>query len=235
MIKGILLDYGGTIDTNGRHWAEVLWECYRKNEILVTKEAFREAYKFGEYSLATLPLVTPAHDFLQVLQLKIEKQFSYLQQKELLATGDYTQLVNKLAADANMVAIESIRYTSSTLAYLASKYPVVMVSNFYGNLETVLKTFGIRQYFQSIVESSLAGVRKPDPAIYSLGVEQLNLPAGECLVIGDSYSKDILPGKLAGCMTAWLRKEGWGDDPADIDKADFIIGDFSEITSLLKN
>ena len=24
-IKGIIFDYGGTIDTNSRHWAEVLW------------------------------------------------------------------------------------------------------------------------------------------------------------------------------------------------------------------
>ena len=25
-VKGILFDYGGTIDSDGLHWAEVIWE-----------------------------------------------------------------------------------------------------------------------------------------------------------------------------------------------------------------
>ena len=54
-IKGIIFDYGGTIDTNSRHWAEVLWEKYVAHQIPVTKEAFREAYVFGERSLAKFP------------------------------------------------------------------------------------------------------------------------------------------------------------------------------------
>ena len=27
-IKGLIFDYGGTLDTNGIHWSEVLWEMY---------------------------------------------------------------------------------------------------------------------------------------------------------------------------------------------------------------
>ena len=27
-VKGVIFDYGGTIDTNSRHWAEVLWSKY---------------------------------------------------------------------------------------------------------------------------------------------------------------------------------------------------------------
>ena len=27
-IQGVIFDYGGTIDTNSRHWAEVLWAKY---------------------------------------------------------------------------------------------------------------------------------------------------------------------------------------------------------------
>ena len=29
-IKGVIFDYGGTIDTNSVHWAEVLWAAYVK-------------------------------------------------------------------------------------------------------------------------------------------------------------------------------------------------------------
>ena len=37
-IKGIIFDYGGTLDTNSVHWSEVLWERYQKEQIAVTKE-----------------------------------------------------------------------------------------------------------------------------------------------------------------------------------------------------
>jgi len=43
-IQGVIFDYGGTIDTNSRHWAEVLWAKYVEHQIPVDKESFREAY-----------------------------------------------------------------------------------------------------------------------------------------------------------------------------------------------
>lgn len=43
-VKGIIFDYGGTIDSNGKHWAEVLWDSYQDQGVAVTKEQFREAY-----------------------------------------------------------------------------------------------------------------------------------------------------------------------------------------------
>lgn len=39
-IQGIIFDYGGTIDTNGRHWAEVLWEKYKTFDVPVSKPEF---------------------------------------------------------------------------------------------------------------------------------------------------------------------------------------------------
>ncbi len=47
-VKGIIFDYGGTIDSNGKHWAEVLWESYQDQKVPVTKEQFREAYVYAD-------------------------------------------------------------------------------------------------------------------------------------------------------------------------------------------
>jgi putative hydrolase of the HAD superfamily len=165
--------------------------------------------------------------------LKIERQFFHLQDNKHLGQGDYASLINLLATDCNNIAAETIRYTSQTLEWLYAKYPLVMVSNFYGNLATVLTGFGIRNYFREVIESSVVGVRKPSPAIYALGVQALHLPAGDCVVIGDSYTKDMVPGKEAGCQTIWLKKAGFGDDPETVEKADRIIGDLSELRQLL--
>ena len=40
-IKGIIFDYGGTIDSNGMHWAEVIWMAYQAEEVPVSKDIFR--------------------------------------------------------------------------------------------------------------------------------------------------------------------------------------------------
>ena len=45
-IKGIIFDYGGTIDSNGLHWAEVIWKAYETYQVAVGKEDFRNAFVY---------------------------------------------------------------------------------------------------------------------------------------------------------------------------------------------
>ena len=77
-IKGVIFDYGGTIDTNSRHWAEVLWSKYAEYHVPVDKESFREAYVFAERALAKYPFVRPQHNFHDVLSIKTKLQVEYL-------------------------------------------------------------------------------------------------------------------------------------------------------------
>lgn len=234
MIKGIILDYGGTIDTNGVHWGEVIWMMYQKNNVAVTKDAFKAAYSFGEKSLAIAKHVFPEHNFLDTLEIKTAIQFEYLTQHNFLpAENNYKPIIKSIAAGCNSFAEKSVNEAKPVLDKLKGKHELVLVSNFYGNIETVLATFGIRKYFKEVVESSVVGVRKPDPAIFTLGVKALKQQADECVVIGDSYTKDIAPAHAAGCKTIWLEGQGWGDDPADTSLADVVIKNFNEVPQAL--
>ena len=98
------------------------------------------------------------------------------------------------------------------LEALYARYPMVLVSNFYGNVESVLADFDLRRYFRDIIESAVVGVRKPDPKIFQLGVDALGLKPEEVLVIGDSYKKDIVPAESIGCHVAWIKGKGWTAD-----------------------
>lgn len=62
-IKGIIFDYGGTIDSRGVHWSEVIWDGYRESGITVDKETFREAYVHAERELARVRHILPHHNF----------------------------------------------------------------------------------------------------------------------------------------------------------------------------
>ena len=50
------------------------------------------------------------------------------------------------------------------------------------------------------------------------------------LVVGDSYTKDILPAHEIGCRTCWLKGEGWDKQEPEAPVADLII---HELKSLL--
>jgi len=209
IIKGIIFDYGGTLDTNGGHWGAVIWSGYEKYQVPVNLNSFQEAYAYAERQMAIQPIIKPDFNFLEVLEAKLKVQFEYL-----IASGyDLDmQLADKIAFDGYSLAKDTVAQVKPLLAILGDQYPIVMVSNFYGNLKAVLADFGILSYFKAVVESAVVGVRKPDPAIYALGVEAMGLPATEILVVGDSYSKDMAPAKAVGCQTLWLKGQTWGED-----------------------
>ena len=80
-------------------------------------------------------------------------------------------------------------------------------------MPVVLNEFGLESFFRSIVESSVVGIRKPDPALFALGVNALQIPAEEIVVIGDSYRKDIYPALTLGCKAVWLKNICWEEEP----------------------
>lgn len=69
-IKGIIFDYGGTIDSRGVHWSEVIWAGYQANAVPVDKSIFRDAYVFAERELARTRHILPHHTFADLLLIK---------------------------------------------------------------------------------------------------------------------------------------------------------------------
>ncbi len=233
-IRGIIFDYGGTIDSNGKHWAEVLWEAYTTNQVPVSKENFRQAYVYGERYLATHHVIEKEDTFKDVLAKKVDLQMNWLIENGFLSkndkTSDYSFAVsNQCYNFANL----SLGRARNLIEKLSGKYPLVLVSNFYGNIESVLDDFKITQYFKEIVESAVVGIRKPDPGIFVLGVKALGFLPEEVVVIGDSHSKDIVPAHQIGCKTIWLRGIGWEEEKID-SVADLVIVDFQELNQIFE-
>ncbi|MDR0995307.1 MAG: HAD family hydrolase [Tannerella sp.] len=232
-IKALVFDYGGTIDTNGLHWAEVIWRAYQALEIPIGRECFREAYVQGERALGSHPLVEPRHNFWHVLRLKAEAQMQWLQADgHLSAEAPVARYVSGIADWCYAYAQSAVNAARPVLKDLSAQYPMVLVSNFYGNLHTVLADFHLDGFFRALVESAAVGVRKPDPAIFRLGVEKAGFPAAVVAVVGDSYDKDILPARSLGCQTIWLKKAGWMPFRGD-ETAEAVINDFAELRPLL--
>lgn len=216
-IKGVIFDYGGTLDTDAIHWSEVIWKSYQHLKIPVKKESFRDAYVQGERYLATPGIVAPTDHFYQVLLKKSIVQIEYLIKNGCLQennkTMEYPKMIAKFCDDE---ARETTKRSGNILKELSISYNLTLVTNFYGNIHSVLKDFDLLCYFKSVIESSAVGVRKPDPQIFSLGVEAMNLKPQEVVVIGDSLTNDIFPAQQAGCHTIWLEGIGWEQKKVDV-------------------
>lgn len=231
-IKGIIFDYGGTIDSNGNHWSEIIWDGYKSASVQISKEQFREAYVYAERELAKAPYIKADDDFYDLLYIKMRIELEWLVSNGVIENIGLERLAREIASYCNEQARLSVEQAKVVVEMLSKRFPLVLVSNFYGNVEAVLEGFGIRDYFQNIVESAVVGVRKPDPAIFQLGVDALALRSDEVLVIGDSYKKDIVPARAIGCKVMWLKGKGWSVQE-DEQEDSSIIESLTQVLKLL--
>lgn len=229
--KGIIFDYGGTLDTGGCHWGKMIWHAYERNNVPVSEEMFREAYVFAERKLGANFIIQPDYSFYKTLEIKLTLEFEYLSTKGLLsATGfSLVSMKNAVLTDLYEDVKKHTAHSREVLLKLKEKYPLVLVSNFYGNISVVLNEFGFDNLFVGIVESAVVNVRKPDPAIFQLGVKALNMTPKDVVVVGDSYAKDIIPAHSIGCKTVWMKGEDWINEVYPKSVADVIIQDIAQL------
>ena len=231
-IKGIIFDYGGTIDSHGDHWSEVIYDGYINAGLKIDKVQFRESYVYAERELARTRHILPQHNFYDLLLIKMQLELSDLAARGIIEQGDvekYAQPIAKYCYDCARSSCEEAR---PVIEQLSKRYPLMLVSNFYGNVETVIRDMGLREYFHGVIESAVVGVRKPNPTIFKLGVVALGLNPEQVLVVGDSFRKDIEPSLSLGCQVAWLKGKGWTAEE-DAQMHPSIIGSLNDLLSLV--
>lgn len=226
--KGYIFDYGGTLDTGGCHWGRRIWHAYEACRVPVGEALFRDAYVYAERELGRNPIIQPDYTFRKTLDVKLRIEMEYIASQ--LPGFDASQWHDAVLDTLYAATREETARSRRVLEVLKGRHPMVLVSNFYGNIATVLGEFGFDGLFDSIVESAVVGVRKPDPRIFTLGVEALGMRPEEVTVVGDSYDKDILPARKVGCNTVWMKGEGWTPDgPADTSAADKVVESLDEL------
>ncbi|MBQ4147565.1 MAG: HAD family hydrolase [Prevotella sp.] len=236
MVKAIIFDFGGTLDTHGDHWSKVMWRAYLNNGILqeTLVDDFRKAYVYAERTLGNGHIIRSNYTFKLTLDVKIRLQLEYLITHQVLEITDkkifqdiHTQLHQQLYADVLQTVGKSREY----LIPIVTQYPTALVTNFYGNMQMVLREMHIDMFFQHVVESAVVGIRKPDPAIFQLAIDQLGVSPEDILVVGDSMKNDILPAKQCGCQTCWFKGEGWEESQENT--AVFTITDISQLKDIV--
>ena len=204
-IKAVIFDYGGTLDTGGDHWSRVIYNAYRSAGVDIPQDRFIEAYIYAERVMG--PLIESTQTFREILEAKIGVQVQFL---GLTLTVDSNDIVRRCYQTALNHCYES----AQTIRSINKDVKRGLVSNFYGNLDAVLSEMGMEGLFDVVVDSGVVNIRKPDPAIFQLAIQALDVAPSETLVIGDSVEKDMIPARSLGCQVIringlpWFRASG---------------------------
>jgi HAD superfamily hydrolase (TIGR01662 family) len=119
----------------------------------------------------------------------------------------------------------------------AAGYTLGIISNLIGTheIQDWLRDDGLEHYFKTLQLSSVLCIRKPDPKIYQLAVEELGIPAENCAYIGDQLDRDILGAKAAGfgLTIAIMSKEELAKTTfSEENKADMVIHSFADLLKI---
>lgn len=82
--------------------------------------------------------------------------------------------------------------TIELLEYLKPKYNLHIITNGFEEVQhKKLSNSGISDYFDVVVTSEMAGVKKPNSKIFNLALDLAKAQPNESVMIGDSYEADI--------------------------------------------
>lgn len=107
-------------------------------------------------------------------------------------------------------------------------YRIGVVSNAEGRVEQDLEAAGYAGMLETVVDSHVVGVEKPDPQIFRIALERMKVPADTAVFVGDVPSVDIAGARAAGLMPVLLDRHALY---ADLDER--RIGSIRELPALL--
>jgi putative hydrolase of the HAD superfamily len=120
-------------------------------------------------------------------------------------------------------------------AIAATGVAIAIVSNADGTVERQLRDDGICQVgpgagveIGAVLDSSVVGVSKPDPAIFHLALERLGVAPDRAIHVGDMPAADVAGALAAGVRPVLVDPYGHHDD-ADYER----VGSLADVVALL--
>ena len=221
-VEAVLFDLGGTLDGPGRPWVDRFVTAYREAGVAVPTERLREACHAGTRAAYAEPAIV-GYDLHATVAVHVAAQLAHLG----LTDPDGARRIVDIFVGDTAAALDESR---AVLERLAPRYALGVVSNYYGNADRILTDAGMGRLFAVVVDSSVCGLSKPDPAIFALAIARLGVPAERTLFVGDSLAQDIIPARAAGLRTALLIGPGV---PAETSPADACVRSLADVERLL--
>ena len=193
-MPALLFDFGGTLDADGEPWLERFRRLYAAHGVDLPEDRFRRAFYDADDRLAQRHRL-PGLDLEATVVLQVRDALS----------AAAPRFIDRAPAIASDFCAESRRQfvrLKPALERLGRSFRLAVVSNFYGNLDGILSSEGLRGLFCFVADSGVLGVQKPDPAIFLAAARAAGCLPGDCVMIGDSAPRDVRGAAAAGMRAA---------------------------------
>lgn len=105
-----------------------------------------------------------------------------------------------------------------------------LVTNGYDHVQNgTIDALGIRSFFDTVWISESAGMRKPNPKIFQLGVDSLQVNSNEAVYVGDNPVADVMGAIDAGLKAVWRQQPYWDRPREDVP----IINELCDLEDLI--
>ena len=124
--------------------------------------------------------------------------------------------------------------TVRCLEYLSGKYKIGIIANQSLGSEQRLERYSLMRYIDLVVASAEEGVSKPDKRIFEIALNKSGCKAESAVMIGDRIDNDIVPAKLLGMHTVWVR-QGFGQYwciKEDTEEPEYTVNSLSELCGI---
>lgn len=247
-LRAVLLDFGGTLDSDGVHWSTIYAGAFESVGLQLERRTLDRAFMDSERALEQLPRVAEL-GLEQHVSWQVAEMLRTLNRDSVLVVNPPTvgvedsppesedQRLQRLAQQITAAVLRPVQQrlalSRRTLGQARAAFSLALISNFTENLKKILVEAQLDSLFERIYCSATEGIRKPNPAIFLRALEQLGVPPQEAAMVGDSLTNDIMPAKELGITTLWIRGDrvfGKGDEAA----ADHVVQDVEQALSICR-
>ena len=116
-------------------------------------------------------------------------------------------------------------------------YKTGLISDCSSNTPILWENTGLKPFFEVAVFSCAVGIKKPDPRIYRLALEQLGVKSQDCLYIGDGSSNELTGALKVRMHPVWIRIPEEREDNLRIDEEHWdgtVISSLKEVMDLVE-
>lgn len=234
-LRALLLDFGGTLDSDGVHWSTIYAEAFTEAGLLLDRQILDRAFLDSEKLLDNLPDIA-GFGLEQHVRWQVQQMLQQLHACSALGGQNSTPDGQSSTAEAiTALVLEPVRRHLSRsrelLALHCARFRLALISNFTENLHLILQETGLKEHLEVVLCSAEEGIKKPAPAIFRLALDRLGLRPEEAAMIGDSLVNDIVPAKALGLKTLWIKGDrvfGQGDEGA----ADHVVKNLAEALNI---
>ena len=190
---------------------QTLWDTWKAKEINFREERYGPSYPFKTYEQAWHECFTEV--FREINQ------------------GDASHATSLAMRDQGNRPLFHEVLEVITKLYNGGVIRIGLLSNADNKaLGSLIRSHGLA--FHQIMSSETAQAYKPISRAFELMLELLQIPASECLYVGDSQHDDVLGAKLVGMRAAWVNRNN-GVLNASLPSPDYEISDLRGLFTIL--